>query len=246
RSMVRMLHAPIGFQPKGVMLAEVDFSLVGGGNAPLEKKKAVIEAVAGIPGFTAAGALSRSPLNGGLRGIPVFSPGTTEFTLNNSVLSPYGFTISPGYLETARTRLFEGRDVSWRDTANTPYVAIVNRTFARKMWGDAPPIGQRFIFLDRLREVVGVVEDGKYHSMTESPQPAVFLPLSQNEQTRPTFAVRANRSQNEMAPAIERVLHALEPDALITIESWPDTISYVLFPARAATVALGVMGFLAS
>jgi ABC-type antimicrobial peptide transport system permease subunit len=42
------------------------------------------------------------------------------------------------------------------------------------------------------------------------------------------------------------VLHALEPDALITVESWPDKISYVLFPARAATVALGVMGGLAA
>src|SRR4029077_4083005 len=171
RSMVRMLHAPIGFQPQGVMLANVDFSLVEGGNVPLEKKKAMIEAVRGIPGVTAAGALSRSPLYGGLRGIPVFPPGTTEFTLNNSVLSPYGFTISPGYLETAGTQLLEGRDVSWRDTTSTPYVAIVNRTFARKMWGDTPAIGQRFIFLDHLREVVGVAEDGKYWEVTESPQP---------------------------------------------------------------------------
>jgi len=246
RSMVRMLHAPIGFQPQGVILANVDFSLVEGGNVPLEKKKAMIEAVRGIPGVTAAGALSRSPLYGGLRGIPVFPPGTTEFTLNNSVLSPYGFTISPGYLETAGTQLLEGRDVSWRDTTSTPYVAIVNRTFARKMWGDTPAIGQRFIFMDHLREVVGVVEDGKYHEITESPQSAVFLPLSQNEQIKPIFVVRSNRSQNEIAPAIEQVLHALEPDALITIESWPDAISYVLFPARAATAALGVMGLLSA
>jgi predicted permease len=246
RSMVRMLHAPIGFQPHGVMLADVDFSPVEGGNVPLEKKKAMIEAGRGIPGVTAAGALRRSPFTGGIRGIPVFPPGTTEFTLNNSVLSPYGFTISPGYLETAGTRLLEGRDVSWRDTTNTPYVAIVNRTFARKMWGDTPAIGERFIFLDHLREVVGVVEDGKYHEVTESPQPAVFLPLSQNDQVRPTFVVRSNRSQNEMAPAIERALHTVEPDALITVQSWPDTISGVLFPARAATVALGVMGLLAA
>jgi predicted permease len=133
RGMVRMLHAPIGFQPQGVMLADVDLSLVEGGNVPLGKKKAMIEAVRGIPGVTAAGALSRSPFTGGLRGIPVFPPGTTEFTLNNSVLSPYGFTISPGYLETAGTRLLEGRDVSWRDTTNMPYVAIVNQTFARKL-----------------------------------------------------------------------------------------------------------------
>jgi predicted permease len=246
RSMVRMLHAPIGFQPQGVMLADVDFSLVEGGNVPLEKKKAMIEAVRDISGVTAAGALRRSPFTGGIRGIPVFPPGTTEFTLNNSVLSPYGFTISPGYLETARTRLLEGRDVSWRDTTNMPYVAIVNRTFARKMWGDTPAIGQRFIFLDNLREVVGVVEDGKYHEITESPQPAVFLPLSQNDQVRPTFVVRSNRSQNEIAPVIERVLHALEPDALVRVQSWPDTIASALFPARAATAALGVMGLLSA
>jgi hypothetical protein len=140
----------------------------------------------------------------------------------------------------------EGRDVSWRDTTNTPYVAIVNQTFARKMWGDTPAIGQRFIFLDHLREVVGVVQDGKYHEMMESPQPAVFLPLSQNEQIWPTFVVRSNRSQNEMAPAIERMLHFLEPDALITVQSWPDTIASALFPARAATAALGVMGLLSA
>src|ERR1043166_7305803 len=82
--------------------------------------------------------------------------------------------------------------------------------------------------------------------MTESPQPAVFLPLSQNDQVRPTFVVRSNRSQNEITPAIERVLHALEPDALITVKSWTDTISGVLFPARAATAALGVMGLLSA
>jgi hypothetical protein len=246
RGMVRMLHAPIGFQPQGVMLAEVDFSLVEGGDVPLEKKKAMIEGLRDIPGVTAAGAFSKSPFIGGIRGIPVFLPGTTEFTLNNSVLSPYGFTISPGYLETARTRLLEGRDVSWRDTTSTPYVAIVNLTFARKMWGDAPAIGQRFIFLDHLREVVGVVEDGKYHEITESPEPAVFLPLGQNELIRPDFAVRSNLAQNEIAPAIKRVLHALEPDALIAVASWPNTISGVLFPARAATVALGVMGGLAA
>ncbi len=229
RGMVRMLHAPIGFQPQGVILADVDFSLVEGGNVPLEKKKAMIEAVRNIPGVTAAGTLTRSPFTGGIRGIPVFPPGTREFTLNNSVLSPYGFTISPGYLDTAGTRLLEGRDVSWSDTTNTLHVAIVNQTFARKMWGDTSAIGQRFIFLDHLREVVGVVEDGKYHEMTEPPQPAVFLPLSQNTQTWPTFVVRSNRSQNEITPAIERVLHGLEPDALITVQSWPDTIAFALY-----------------
>jgi predicted permease len=247
RSMVRMLHTPLGFQPQGAMLAEVDLSEVEAkGDAPLEKTKAMIDAVRSISGVTTAGTVNRVPFTGGLRGIPVFPPGTTEFTLNNSVLAPYRFTISPGYLEAAGTRLLRGRDVSWSDTTNTPYVAIVNATFARKMWGDTPAIGQRFILLGHLREVVGVAEDGKYHEMQESSQPVVYLPLSQSEQANTVFVVRSNRAQKEMVPSIERSLNAIEPNAPITVQSWSDTLAGPLFPARAATLSLGTMGLLAA
>src|SRR6266404_5940576 len=245
RGMVRLLHTPLGFQPQGATVAEMDLSEVEG-DVPLEKTKAMIDALRSIPGVTAAGTLNRWPFTGGIRGIPVFPPGTTEFTLNNSVLMPYRFTISPGYFEAARTRLLRGRDVSWRDTTNTPYVAIVNETFSRKMWGDTPAIGQRFIFLDHLREVVGAAEDGKYHNMQESPEPVVYLPLSQSEQWLGTFVVRSDRARSEMAAALERTLSDLEPNAIITVQSWPETMAYARFPARAAAVALGVMGLLAA
>jgi hypothetical protein len=162
------------------------------------------------------------------------------------VLAPYRFTISPGYLEAAHTRLLRGRDVSWRDTTQTPYVAIVNETFSRKMWGDTPAIGQRFILLDHLREVVGVAEDGKYHAIQDPPQPVVYLPLSQSEQWFGTFVVRSDRARNEIAAAIERTLSGLEPNAILTVQSWPDAMANALFPAQAAAVTLGVMGALAA
>lgn len=246
RGMVRMLHVRLGFQPQGAMLAEIDLTEAEpNGDAPLEKKKAMIDALRSLPGVTAAGTLSKPPFTGGLRGIPVFLPGTTEFTLKNSVLEPLGLTISPGYLEAAQTRLLRGRDLSWSDTTQTPYVALVNEIFARKMWGNTPAIGQRFIFLGHLREVSGVVEDGKYLEMQESPEPVVYLPLSQNEQANTVFVVRSSRPQKEMVPAIERSLNAVEPNAPIKVQSWSDALAGPLFPARAATIALGVMGLLA-
>jgi predicted permease len=250
RGMARVLHAPLGFQPQGAMLVDTDLRLVEGG-VPPEKKKAMIEAVRNIPGVMAAGTISRVPFTGGLRGVPVFPPGTTEFTLNNSVLASYVFTMSPGYLEAADTRLVSGRDFSWHDSTTTPHVAIVNQTFARKMWGNASAIGQRF-FLRRegvpidFVEVVGEVEDGKYRTMQESSQPVAYLSLSQNEQSHMIFVVRSQRAENEMAAALERTLSSLEPNAQITVQSWPDALSNMLFPARAATVALGTMGLLAA
>src|SRR5436309_2596908 len=247
RGMVRLLHAPLGFQPQGVMLADIDLSLVEpGGDEPLEKKTAMIEAVRNIPGVAAAGTVNRLPLTGGLRGAPDFPTGPTAFTLNNSVLAPYVFTISPGYLEAAGTRRQRGRDFSWQDTTRTPYVAIVNEAFARKVWGETPAIGQRFILRGHLTEVVGVAEDGKYHNMQESPQPVVYLSLSQNEPDNVIFVARSRRAMNEMAATLERTLTGLEPDAQIKVRSWPDALGGMLFPARTATLSVGVMGVLAA
>jgi predicted permease len=248
RGMERTLHAPLGFEPKGAMLADVDLSQVVGqaDGGALEKQKEMIDAAGNIPGVTAAGAVSRTPITGGMHAIPVFRPGTKDFRLDNSVLAPYVFEMSPGYLEAAGTRLLSGRDIVWQDTAKTPYVAIVNEIFAQKMWGQTAAIGQRFVLWGHLIEVVGIAQDGKYHDLQEPPQPVVYLPLSQIEQSEVVLVVRSQRAPNEIAPVLQRTLSGIEPDVPITVESWPDTLAGEFFPARAATVALGVMGLLAA
>ena len=93
---------------------------------------------------------------------------------------------------------------------------------------------------------MGVAEDGKYHDLARSPQPVVYLPLSQSEQSEAVFVVRSRRAPNEMAAALKRTLSGIEPNVPITVQSWSDSLDGELFPARAATVALGVMGLLAA
>ena len=105
----------------------------------------MIEAVRGIPGVTAVGAVRETPMSWPRRVIPVYRTGTTELTAENQALATHVYPMSPEYLKAAGTRLLEGRDVSWQDTKETPPVAIVNETFARTMWGDTPAIGQRFV-----------------------------------------------------------------------------------------------------
>src|SRR5579871_547923 len=247
RGMVRALHVPLGIQPQGAMLVDVDLSEeTQSGDGAIEKAKAMIAALRSIPGVTAAGTVSRTPFTGGMRGVPIFRPGTTDFKLNNAVLAPYVFTMmSPGYLEAAGTRLLGGRDVSWHDTTKTPYVALVNETFARRMWGGTA-IGQRFILRGNLTEVVGVVEDGKYHDLRESPQPVLYQPLSQSDPRETVFVVRSRRAPSEVAAAIKRTVSSSEPSVPVSVHNWASDLEAELFPARAATVALGVMGLLAA
>ncbi len=247
RGMERALHTPLGFRPQGAMLADLDLSQLGwAGDVAVARAKAMLEAVRSIPGVTATGTVNRTPFTGGLHGTPIFRPGTIQFKLKNSVLAAYVFQMSPGYLEAAGTQLVRGRDVSWHDTAKTSHVAVVNQTFARKMWGEMPAIGQHFLVSGNLTEVVGVAEDGKYHDLEEPPQPVIYLALSQSEPSDTVFVVRSRRSPREMTAALERALQGIEPNVPITVQNWSDALASELFPSRAATVALGVMGLLAA
>ncbi len=247
RGMEEAMHAPLGLKPQGAMLADLDLHQIApNAGLVLQKQKEILDAARGIPGVTAAGTVNRTPMTGGIHGIPVYRPGTTEFTMQSYALTPYVFSMSPGYLQAAGTRLLGGRDVSWQDTTRTPYVAIVNQTFARKMWGFTHPIGQRFILWGNLTEVVGIAEDGKYHDLQEPPQSAVYLPLSQSEQSASVFVVRSYRPPNEMTAALEQTLHRIAPNVALQLQSWSDTLQSELFPARAATVALGAIGLLAA
>ena len=245
--MRRLLQVPLGFDPRGVTLVDLDWRLTERAEeSPLAREKAVLEAVRSIPGVSAAGAVSRTPMSGGIRGTPVYRPGTTDLTPKNQALSPYVFAMSPGYLEAAGTPLVSGRDVSWHDAPGTPRVAVVNRTFARALWADAPAIGQRFLVRGRLTEVVGVMEDGKYRELTEPPQPAVYLAISQAGPGGAVYVVRSRLAPAEAAEALRRTLRQVEPNAPATLHSWPDALEHALFPARAATVSLGVVGALAA
>jgi hypothetical protein len=102
RGMVRALHAPLGIQPQGAMLVYLDLSEAGQASAAalekndatVERQKAVLEAARSIPGVTAAGTVSQTPMTGGIHGTPIFPPGTTEFKLNNSVLAPYVYRVA--------------------------------------------------------------------------------------------------------------------------------------------------------
>jgi ABC-type antimicrobial peptide transport system permease subunit len=125
-------------------------------------------------------------------------------------------------------------------------VAVVNQTFARNMWGEATAIGQHFFVSGNLTEVVGVAEDGKYHDLEESLHPALYLSLSQSEQGETIFVVRSRRTVSDMAAELEDTLGRIEPNVPIAVQSWTDGLESELLPARAATVALGVMGLLAA
>lgn len=89
--------------------------------------------------------------------------------------------LSPGYFETMRIPLLEGRDFRDADSKERPTVAIVNRRFAEHYFKGASAVGKR---LGRgggpntklTIEIIGVVEDSLYEGPREGVRRQVFVP----------------------------------------------------------------------
>ncbi len=84
------------------------------------------------------------------------------------------------------TRLIMGRDLTEKDDATSPRIAVVNESFARRYWPAQSPLGKQFQEMDKadLLTVAGVVEDAKYRDFRKNAPPTVYLPLLQRDSTQ--------------------------------------------------------------
>jgi ABC-type antimicrobial peptide transport system permease subunit len=170
----------------------------------------------------------------------------TDLRPSNAVATAERFHISPEYLHAAGTALLAGRDFSQHDDKNAPRVAVVNREFAGKIFGSTiNAVGGHFKLRDGTRiQVVGVIEDGKYQSLTEDPELALFVPILQMPMSETVLVVRSNRDPQQLAAAIQGALRGLDRGLPIFIEPWNQQLNLALFPSRAATVSLGLLGMM--
>lgn len=248
RGMERSLHAPLGIAPQAAVVAVTDMHMAGySDKAAVPVQRRMMEEAARLPGVTAVGTVDNAPLSTGGSNSDVYREGTKIAGSSHSVTSAHYYSISPGYLAAAGTKLLAGRDFSWDDDPGTLKVAIVNQTLARRLFGDSPPVGRRFLGGDfKPYVIVGVVEDGKYDALTEDPKAAMFFPFAQAANGNTTLVVRSQLPSSDVAPALNRALRGIDASIPFTIQTWPQALALVLFPARAATAALGVMGLLAA
>jgi len=247
RGLVRSLHSSLGFQPQNVLLVSTDLNMAGyhGDRVPVMQRR-MLDAVANIPGDASVGFVDFIPLGLGWNESSIYANSTTDLRESNKAAEVVNYAVSPGYFDAAGTTLLAGRTINWRDDKNAPKVAVVNREFARKVFGSvAQAVGGHFKTSEGQRiEVAGVVEDGKYETLTEDPWPAVFLPMLQSPATAAWLVVKANGAPQKLAGTLHDTLRGLDAGLPLTIVTWQKSLDSALFAARTATVSLGVLGVL--
>jgi len=247
RGLARSLHSHFGFEPRNAILVNTDLSIAGYSDEKVPAmEKRMIEAVAAIPGVQSVGLISEPPLRECCNSSNVFSSETEDLRFSNAAAEALVYSVSPEYFQAAGTALLSGRNFTWRDDAKAQREAIVNREFARKVFGFATnATGRHYKLPDgTLIQVAGIVEDGKYNSLTEKPQSAMFFPILQSPSSGMSLVARLNgkSGQQRAATAIRSALRELDSGLPLYIQPWDKELDTALFPSRIATMALGVLG----
>ncbi len=245
RGLGRALTVDMGINPHNAIVTRFDLSQAGYSIESADHfRRQLLQRVSQIPGVKAAAYGNTTPLAADSSMSDIFSQPTTDFRPSNKAFTTYYFEVSPGYFTAAQTPLLEGRDISFTDTAKTPAVAVVNQEFARRLFHSEHAVGRYYKnSTGQPIQIVGIVSDGKYLSLSEDPQEAAFYPIAQLGDTSTALIVRPQDNTADMAATIRKAVRDLDPTVPIRESNdWTSQIALVLFPSRVATVALSIFG----
>jgi putative ABC transport system permease protein len=166
--------------------------------------------------------------------------------------------VAPGYFETMRIRLVEGRFLDHRDVEAAPRTSVINETMARRYFPERSPLGQIVQNPHGKSEVVGVVADVRAQGLDREPKKQVYLPLRQSPAAGMAVVARTDLEPLALGDAIQRVIWSVDPEQPIYRLSTMDQIvaRAVFLPRLSATLltlfalaalllaALGIYGVL--
>ena len=208
RTLINLQNVPTGFNQQNVLVFRVDVATTGykvDQLAPLLRE--VEEKVKNVPGVEAA-AFSFMIFNQGqwssvayTRDEPSSEEQSREF--RNNVVGPDYFTVMG-------IPLVLGRSFGPQDTDRSQRVAVITETMAERIFPKRSPLGQRFgrIPEDRERfEVIGVVKDAKYGSLTEQLRPMAYYSYVQQSEILSNFVVRFSGPEQSIVPPVRQAFH---------------------------------------
>jgi predicted permease len=156
--------------------------------------------------------------------------------------------VSPDYFNTLGIPVLRGRAIDEGDTGESLPVAMVNETMAERYWPGREAIGGRVqADLGTVFTVVGVIPDGKYASLTETPEPYLVLPMTQAEYVANAgMVVRASGDPRALirplSAEVRSELPGIPPPRTMTVNQY---LEYSQGSARAPALLVGVSGLLA-
>jgi putative ABC transport system permease protein len=156
----------------------------------------------------------------------------------------------PGYFQTMRIPVVEGREFTTSDAAGAMPVAIVDEEFARQYWPGESAVGKRVSPFGPLppndpnwTTVVGVVGHVRNGGPRDAGEGQFYLPALQKSELTLYVVVRTAGSDSPLPAAIRRTVRSLDPQLPIArLSDTPALVGRMLARERFNVLLLSVFG----
>ena len=248
RSLQRAVTIDIGFNPHNAVAVMFDVSLNGYNKERGQAfERRLLAQLATVPGLDSYAIGSTLPLSVAQSNTVVFAEGKPVPALADVPQANF-YTVSPGFFRAMQTRVVEGREFEDRDGPSAPQVAIINQALARRLFPNEDALGKRVSQSSTgpWWQVAGIVATGKYQSLSDENQPAIFWPRAQRYDSAMTIVARSSMPPADVLRRVEGAVYALDSTLpFFQADSLEDHLSLPLLPARVAAGMLGGFGILA-
>jgi predicted permease len=256
RSVGEAAAIDLGFDPRGVVVLDVDASAGRTNRESLQLFRDVLQRVEALQGVTAAAVSTRAPLDSSTPLVRVNANEPIATADENASPTASFMVVSSRYFDVVKTPLVSGRAFVETDNADSPPVAIVNETLAAHIWPGADAVGRK-LWLEAaattgIRDegvgglvpciVVGVAKDSKYRTLGEERQGHVYLPFAQQPRRGMAILVRSIDPPDRVASAVQDVLRTMDPNVQgFFTRTLTEHVAVSTLPVRlAARLATGV------
>ena len=243
RSFERLSGVQPGFNPENVLtmklsLPDARFPEAAQRIALFDR---LLEQVRAVPGIRSAAVVFTLPLGGNNRSNSFRIPDHPSPDGNDPDVNYR--SISPDYLTAMGIPLLKGRAFSAQDGATAPPVALVNESFARRIFPGVDPVG-KIIETDegstRRREIVGVVGDVRFDSLDAPLQPEYYVPYPQGPEPAVTLVVKALKDPSSLAATLREQVRSLDHSLpLYSVHTMEEYLSSSVANRRLIATLLG-------
>ncbi len=219
KSFLRLGSVNPGFDPRGVLSASLSLpqDRYQTDAAVSQFIQNTLTRVHALPGVSRAAAVSVVPLSGDFDRTSFEIAGKPASAGERQ--SPDRYLITPGYFETLRIPILQGRTFDTRDDESRTPVCIISETAARRWFPGESPIGKKIraggnqsFDSSPFREVVGVAGDVAQYGLGLTPTPQIYMPHAQFATRYMTLMVRTSGHPEQLALPVQKAVFAVDAD----------------------------------
>ncbi len=210
RSLLRVLEAPLGFSPRGVLTMTISLPPVRYASPESRERffAGVVAQTAQLPGVESASACTLLPFGYGER--------ANTFEIVGQPKQPVDpiaelNTVTSDYFKTMGVPVLRGRPFRPQEPRQ-PLVTVIDAAFARRFFTGSDPLGRQLRMPWGVYTIIGVAGSVKTARLDTDFSPTLYFSAAQSPVTDMTLAIRSGLTGSGMLKHVQRIVAGVDKD----------------------------------